>query len=99
MQSYEIRALPPIPIFGGIAPSCLQIFRSTMEAAAFFVKFRTATPTIKTGSAISEIALQGKIDICHQEQISYVIKCGEAENDIIDGAYGSQSAQIYHGLS
>ena len=63
------------------------------------VELSTAIPADETGSVVPKVLPQGKINIRSQKEIAYEIERGEAEDDIVDGTDGSQSAQIYHGLA
>ena len=38
-----------------------------------------------------EIAINGKDNIRHEQEITDIVECGDAEDDIVNGAHGSQS--------
>lgn len=75
----------------------LIVHGSTVWATAFALEWPSAVAT-DIHRAVAPMAIKGEDDVSYQQGVAHIIKGGDAEDNVVDGTYGSQAAEIKKGL-
>ena len=81
------------------SPLLLMIPCTTIRTAAFTPQCMTTISANEGCAVFCSIAIEGKEDVGHQQQIANVIERKDAEDNIVNGTHADQSADVKYGLA
>ena len=69
-----------------------------MGTTAFGQQSGATVTTMVTIMRMATIAVQSVYYIGYEQQIAHIVKCKDAEHDIVDSTHGAQASQIEYGI-
>lgn len=80
------------------AVRCLSVDGTAIRTPPLALDAFTAMTADVVCAVVEEISPESKDKVGRKQQVAYIIKCGYAEDNVVDGTYTHQSAEVENGI-